>query len=290
MTVPVVSERKPFTSLSPAELRQRVSRLKKLPTLPLLKQRIVSALEDPEIDFENVAQLIEIDQSLTSQILRMANSAFYGVQGSISNVTQALVMLGGAVARSLVLSSTVFDLKRTPLRGFWEHSLGCAVAAGAISKVTGRGVPEEVTAAGLMHDLGVVILCSELPDALDHIIERARTENRPVGEVELEVLGLEHGELGCLAEKWHFPPCLAEPIMFHHTPERASAAVDEVAVVHVANSLVHGLGYGAGCDSRVPVIDPEAWQRLDLTPDVLDRVLTMFTADLDHALNYAILA
>ena len=68
MTVPVVSERKPFTSLSPAELRQRVSRLKKLPTLPLLKQRIVSALEDPEIDFENVAQLIEIDQSLTGEL------------------------------------------------------------------------------------------------------------------------------------------------------------------------------------------------------------------------------
>lgn len=290
MTAPTIHERKPFATLSPDELRQRVGRLKKLPTMPMLKQRIVVALEDPDIDFENVAQLIEIDQSLTSQILRMANSAFYGVQGSISNVTQALVMLGGAVSRSLVLSSVVFDLERVPLRGFWEHSLGCAVAAGAISKVTGRGVPEEVTAAGLMHDLGVVVLCSELPDALQHIVERARTENRPVGEVELEVLGLEHGELGSLAEKWHFPPCLAEPIMYHHSPEKATAAVDEVAVVHVANSLVHGLGYGTSCDSRVPQLNDEAWQRLELTPEVLDRVLETFTADLDHALNYAVLA
>lgn len=284
-----VSEHKPFTTLRPEELRQRVNRLKNLPTLPLLKQRIVAALEDPEIDFESVAQLIEVDQSLTSQILRMANSAFYGVQGSISSVTQALVMLGGAVSRSLVLSSTVFDLEHVPLRGFWEHSLGCAVAAGAISKVTGRGVPEEVTAAGLMHDLGVVVLFSEFPEAFEHIVERARTENRPVGEVELEVLGLEHGELGCLAKKWNFPPCLAEPIMYHHTPEKASAAIDEVAMVHVANSLVHGLGYGTGCDSRVPAINYEAWQRLDLTPEVMDRVLETFAADLDHALNYAIL-
>ncbi|MFT4839877.1 MAG: HD-like signal output (HDOD) protein [Planctomycetota bacterium] len=290
MTAPTASERKPFTTLRPEELRQRVHRLKNLPTLPLLQQRIVSALEDPEIDFENVAQLIEIDQSLTAQILRMANSAFFDVQGSISSVTQALVMLGETVSRSLVLSSTVFDLSRVPLRGFWEHSLGCAVAAGAISKVTGRGAPEEVTAAGLMHDLGVVVLCSELPDAFEHIVERARTENRPIGEIELEVLGLEHGELGCLAEKWHFPPCLAEPIMFHNTPEKATVAVDEVAVVHVANSLVRGLGYGAGFDSRVPAINDDAWQRLGLTPEALDQVLETFAADLDHALNYAIFA
>jgi len=290
MTASSLSERKPFTDLGPDELRQRLSRLKKLPTLPLLQQRIVSALEDSDIDFENVAQLIELDQALTSQILRLANSAFYGEQGSISCVTQALVMLGGAVARSLVLSSTVFDLKSAPVPGFWEHSLGCGVAAGAISEVTGRGVPEELTAAGLMHELGVVVLFSEFPEALEHIAERVRTENRSVDEIEMEVLGLVHGDLGCLAEKWRFPACLAEPIMFHHSPEKATAAVDEVAIVHVANSLVHGLGYGASLDSQIPAIDTAAWQRLELTPEVLDRVLATFAVDLDHALNYAILA
>lgn len=285
MTAPSVS----FDTITPHELRARIKRLKTLPTLPRIKARVVTALEDPDADFETVAAMIELDQSLTSQILRLANSAFYGVQGSISDVTQALVMLGAAVSRSLVLSSTVFDLQRVPVEGFWEHSLGCAVASGAISKVTGIGAPEEVTAAGLMHDLGIVVLCRELPDALAHISTRALEEKRPFREVELEVLGLDHGELGGLAERWNFPPCLAEPIMFHHTPEKAVAAADEVAIVHVANSLVHGLGYGSAGDTSVPAIDDDAWKRLGLDAERLDRVLETFTEDLDHALNYAIL-
>jgi HD-like signal output (HDOD) protein len=273
----------------PEVLRRHVGRLRELPTLPRLLQSVVSALEDPEVDFENVAELIEIDQSLTSQVLRLANSAFYGAQGSISGVTQALVMLGAAVVRSLVLSTSVLDIRKVSLRGFWEHSMGCAVAAGAISKTTGRGKPEEVTAAGLLHDLGKVVLYKELPEALSYIADRAAAEERRFGEVEREVLGVDHTEIASwLVEKWHFPRSLAEPIVHHHTPGRARYAVDETAIVHVANTLVRGLGYGSGGDPRVPQIDPAAWARLKLTPETLDRVLEQYASDLDRALNYAL--
>jgi putative nucleotidyltransferase with HDIG domain len=288
MTEPAVASQPP--ALPPPEvLRRHVGRLRELPTLPRLLQSVVNALEDPEVDFENVAELIEIDQSLTSQVLRLANSAFYGAQGSISSVTQALVMLGGAVVRSLVLSTSVLDIRKVGLRGFWEHSIGCAVAAGAISKATGRGKPEEVTAAGLLHDLGKVVLSKEMPDALSYIAGRAAAEERRFGEVEREVLGVDHTEIAAwLVEKWHFPRSLAEPIVHHHAPERARYAVDETAIVHVANTLVRGLGYGSGGDPRVPSVDPGAWARLQLTPEALDRVLDQYASDLDRALNYAL--
>ena len=137
----------PAAASGPEALRRHLTRLKALPTLPKSLDAVARALEDPAVDFEHVAELIEVDQAITSQILRLANSAFYSTHGKVARVSQALVVLGAVVTRSLVLSSSVLDIRKVALRGFWEHSLGCAVAAGALAKVTRLGHPEEVSAA-----------------------------------------------------------------------------------------------------------------------------------------------
>ncbi len=273
----------------PDVLRRRVERLRSMPTLPRLLERVVGALEDPDVNFENIGSLIEVDQSLSSQILRLANSAFYSAQGRVARVPNALVMLGTVVTRSVVLSTSVLDVRTVPLRGFWEHSLGCAVAAGAIAKVTGLAQAEEVSAAGLLHDLGKVVVCKELPEVFADILQRAGAEERSLRDVEHDELGIDHCDVAAwLVTRWNLPACLAEPIMYHHEPGRARRALRETAVVHVANSLVRALDYGNGGDRRIPPIDPKAWAMLGLDGPTLDRVLTTFAHDLDHALNFAL--
>jgi HD-like signal output (HDOD) protein len=276
-------------AVSAETLRGRLARLKTVPTLPKVLESVASALEDPDVNFENVSDLIEIDQALTSQILRLANSAFYSTQGNVSRVNQALLVLGAVVTRSVVLSSAVLDIRKVGLSGFWEHSLGCAVAAGAIAKVIGRCHPEEVTAAGLLHDLGKVVLYKELPEVFEQVLARTGDERRSFRDAERALLGADHCDIASwLVDKWRFPACLAEPIVFHHTPAQARIARDETAIVHVANSLVRALGYGSGGDRLVPEIDAKAWKRLDLTPALLDKALDLFETDLDQALNYAL--
>ena len=287
--LPVDDGPRAVTGPSASDLRRQIGRLKAVPTLPRMVERVVAALEDPAVDFKNVAELIEIDQSLTAQVLRLANSAFYSVQGKVSQVSQALLVLGTTVTRSVALSTGVFDLRGVGLAGFWEHSLGCAVAAGAIAKVTDLASPEEVTAAGLLHDLGKVILFTEIPEAFDRVASHGHRQGLEFRLAERDLLGVDHGEVASwLVERWRFPACLADPIIWHHDPGRARNATRETDIVHVANSLVRALGVGSGGDDRIPAIDRGAWSRLELTPDKLDRVLDAFEADLDHALNYAV--
>ena len=269
--------------------RRDLRRLKKVPTLPRLLERILAALDDPEVDLSYLAELIEVDQALVSQLLRVANSAFYATEGATTRIDAALMKLGAAVTRSVILTTAVLDPRSVRLPGFWEHSLGCAVAAGALAKVTRAAEPEVMVAAGLMHDLGKVALFQAAPDAFSHCVERATAEERSLREIEREVLGADHAEIASwFLEGWNFPPRLAQPILHHHSPMRARVATAETAIVHVANTMVRAIGFGCGGDSRIPEISREAWDLLGLDAARLDEALGIFDEDLDRALNYAV--
>jgi putative nucleotidyltransferase with HDIG domain len=272
-----------MTTPDAARIRRQVERLRDLPTLPNVIQRIVDALDRPDVDLGWVAGLIETDQVLTAQLLRLANSAFYGLSGQIGTVSQALTVLGTTVSRGLVFSTSVLDL-HIELAGFWEHSIGTAVAAGAIAKHLGLQRPEEVSGAGLLHDLGKVVLYKQAPEAFAAVLARARDERIPFRDAERALLGVDHAEVASwLLTRWRFPVRVIEPVMHHHHPEMSRAVPVETAVVHVANTVVRAYGYGFGGDRRVPPIAPAAWRRLGLAPSDLDRIIDVFEADLAQA-------
>ena len=267
----------------PTEIRRQVERLRELPTLPAVVERIAQALEQPDVNLGEVAALIEADQVLTAHLLRLANSAFYGVSGQIASVTRALTILGTAITRSLVYGVSVLDL-RIDLAGFWEHSIGTALAAGALAKHLRLRAPEEVSGAGLLHDLGKVVLYKQAPEVFAAVLERAATDRLHFAEAERALLGVDHSEVASwLLARWRFPARLLEPVVYHHAPEQARVARVETAVVHVANTLVRAYGYGFGGDRRIPTISRSAWKLLGLDAAALDAVIASFEADLHAA-------
>ena len=157
------------------QLRQRVEKLGQLPTLPHVVQRIVSMVDRPETSAEDLGRLIEKDQVLSAKVLRLANSPFYGFPARIASVSHAVVVLGLNVVKGLTLGATIFDLmKNAGMDDLWRHSLGVAMMAHILAVRAGHKSSEEVFVAGLLHDLGKVVLYSKLPDLAATVKARPR--------------------------------------------------------------------------------------------------------------------
>ncbi|MCL2029133.1 MAG: HDOD domain-containing protein [Deltaproteobacteria bacterium] len=257
-----------MTDLQPSDrlsAKREVRRIKNLPTIPGVVAKISRMVENPETSAAAIGRLITQDQVLSAKVLRMANSAFFGMSRKISSIPQALMILGFDVVKGLVLTSSVFDMIQKSMAGLWEHSIGCASAAGAVAETLGRDDAEEVLVAGLLHDLGKVVLALNLPDDLQLIRDKTSSGRIFFHEAEAAVLNFHHGEIGqWLAEHWNLPDNLAEPMRLHHHPERAVICPEVTAIVHIANSIIRGWGYGYAGDTLVPPISPAAWELLGL--------------------------
>ncbi|MDR0550045.1 MAG: HDOD domain-containing protein [Deltaproteobacteria bacterium] len=257
MSQPVVQDR--------VKAKKEVRRIKNLPTVPGIVAKISRMVENPETSAAEVGRLIAQDQVLSAKVLRMANSAFFGMSRKISSISQALVILGFDVVKGLVLTSSVFDMIQKSMAGLWEHSIGCAAASGAVATLLGRDDAEEILVAGLLHDLGKVVLALNLPEEMSLV--RKKVAEGPVlfYEAENELLDFDHCDLGqWLAEHWNLPESLAEPMRLHHRPEKAVLKPECVAIVHVADIIIRAKGFGNAGDILVPPISMAAWETLRL--------------------------
>jgi len=263
--------------------KREVRRIKNLPTLPGVVAKISRMVENPETSAAAIGRLIAQDQVLSAKVLRMANSAFFGMSRKVSSIPQALMILGFDVIKGLILTSSVFDMIQKSMAGLWEHSIGCAAAAGAVAEALGRDDAEEVLVAGLLHDLGKVILALNLPDDLKLVREKAQAGRLFFHEAEAAVLSFDHGEIGqWLAEHWNLPDSLAEPMRLHHHPERAVSHPEATAIVHVADAVIRGWGFGYAGDDLVPPISQAAWDRLGLKTDHFKAILDLLEPRLAH--------
>ena len=231
-------------------------------------------VESDRVSAEKIGKTIGQDYALAAKVLRLVNSAFYGLGGRVSSVTSAVILLGFNVVRGVVLSASVFELMDKGIVWLWEHSLGTAIASGVIAKALYVSEPEEVSVAGLLHDIGKVVVPAKMPETYRQISERIQNTTLSTGEVEKQILGFDHSRIGMwLADEWRFPANLTEPIVYHHTPSLAKEARIQTAIVHLADILIRAKNFGFGGDPWVPEINKEAWSLLGFSIQELEEVV-----------------
>lgn len=263
-------------SISATEFRQRIGQLGDLPTLPHVVQKLTSMIGRPNVSAEDIGSLIEKDQVLAAKVLRLANSPFYGFPSRIASVPHAVVVLGLNVVKGLTLCATAYDImKDAGMVPLWRHSLGVAITSQILGKHLAMKNPEEVFVAGLLHDIGKVILYVKWPEVGTRIRAANPTGDRSMFDVERELYEVSHADVGgWLANAWHLPTALREPIMFHHQPGAAQEAPLQTAVVHIADILVKGLACGNPGDDLIPPLSRQAWELVGLTDETLAGCLT----------------
>lgn len=261
-------------TVDPASFRRKIENLDNLPTLPGVVEKLSFMVESANISTAQVGGMIQADQVLSAKVLRLVNSAFFGFPGKIGTVTHALVLLGFNAVKGLVLTASVFDIMAGEMLGLWMHSLGVSVASGVIARRLGLKDPEEVQVAGLIHDIGKVVLKVESPEYYEEINQKVQQEGLSFIEAEREVLGFDHTKISeWLCDKWNLPAALRAPIIFHHRPLSARESVEATAVVHMADVLVRAVGFGSGGDPGVAILDRDAVKKLDISLSAVEEIL-----------------
>jgi len=256
------------------KIRQALREVKNLPTLPGIVIKLTKMAEDPETTTEQMGKLISKDHILAAKLLKLVNSSFYGFPQRISSLSSAIILLGFNVIKSLIISASIFEFMEDNDIELWEHSLGCAVVCSVLAKRLGVSDPDEVSTAGLIHDIGKVAIKLELGPEYRKIHEMVVGQEFSMLEAEMQTLEVNHAEVGgWLTKTWNLPSKLVEPIAMHHNPGAAKNEKMAAAIVHFADIMIRGMGYGHGDDIWVPPLDNNAWRLLGLAPQDLDEIL-----------------
>ncbi|GFE61623.1 HDOD domain-containing protein [Geobacter sp. AOG2] len=262
------------------ELKKIIMDTKTLPTLPGVINKLNALSDNDKSSVQEMARIVSSDQVLSARILRLANSPSYGFY-RVSTISNAMILLGVNVVKSLALSSSIFEIMEKNSVGLWEHSLGVGVASNMIAAKLGLPECEEIATAGLLHDIGKVIIslkCSEAEEEVRRVINEKRVYMR---EAEQEVIDTDHAEVGgWLAKSWFLPDKLSEPINCHHNVETSENHRIKTAVVHIADVLIKASGFGDSGDDYVPQIQQAAWDALKLN----EQTVTELVEDLEDKL------
>lgn len=247
-----------------ARLRAQIINSKDLPTIPVLLARVLAVVDGDRSSTRELVDVMQRDQALTGRVLRLSNSGFFGFAREVSTLARAVMILGFGTVRSLALGVKVWEtlIGRTvlPLTALWEHSALVGAASRLIAQRTRVADPEEVFTAGLLHDVGRVVLALRFPGEYAAMLEAAPELDgapAPLEARERAVFGIDHAQAGAwLAESWKLPRSIVDAAAHHHDPIAPGTPLCGTTIVSLANRLVHWTDLDGG------VVDPEAERQL----------------------------
>ncbi len=261
--------------------RELIQNLPALSSLPAVVQELEVALDEGDASMDDLGEIVKKDMDLTTRLLRLANSSFYGFPKGVETVGEALSLIGLEQMKQLLSGSSVIEYFDTipstvvNMRSFWEHSIASGIAAKVIAVQRRVPDPELYFVSGLIHDIGRLVFYLRIPEQAAAMFEDYESDDsRALYLLEKETLGFDHGEIGgALLKKWDFPNSLVEAVKHHHNPALADLYLAEASVIHLADFIVHAMGIGNSGERVVPSLEPKAWERLDLPSNAIRTII-----------------
>lgn len=257
-----------------------ISQVKRLPPNPQIMLKLLRLLQDINTNPNDIVELIRVDTALTAQVLRLSNSAYYGVVTPSYNLEEAINRIGFRETYKLVgvvCSSQIFN---TPVQSYylesdqlWENSIATALVMESIAQRIGAD-PSHAYTIGLLHSIGKIIINQLMSEKYADVYALIEREKCSVIEAETKVFGFHYAQLGmALLKKWNFPPEIYEPIEYQFHPMEAPTQTMQSCALHLAICVVGGLGLNHGRDAWAFKAQEEALKKLDITTEDLERFL-----------------
>lgn len=247
-----------------------------VPSLPAVFLRLTAVVDDPRSAIRDMEEVVYEDPALAGRLLRLANSAYFGFPGHVDSLSRAITLVGTRQLRDLALATSVLDLftgvssELVSMASFWRHSVSCGLIARALATWRREANAEQFFVAGLLHDIGRLVLLLKASEPMIRALELSRRDNVLLHTVERDILGFDHATVGNeLLQQWNLPPAICAAVGYHHMPMRAGANVPMAAVVHVADVMANAIAQGSSGMDAVPPLDESAWNALGLSVSVI---------------------
>lgn len=233
-----------------------LSKIDDVPSLPAAATKVMQMVQSENVNIAELTKAIELDPGLTSNMLRMANSPAFGATRVIGSMREAVVRLGMKTIMQLVMTSTVAPMTMKEIKGYdlpagdlWERSAGAAFGAELVADFLGIHAPPFTFTAGLLHDIGKIVLGTFVEIDAQPIVEMAFDKKISFEQAEREILGIDHAEVGALLlENWKLPSDIVECTRWHHRPDQAPNSQTMIDLVHIGSELCTLCGIGIGRD------------------------------------------
>jgi putative nucleotidyltransferase with HDIG domain len=261
-----------------------IKKIDHLTPIPQVASKVMSIAEDPESSMSDLSNVIIYDTAVTANLLKVVNSAYFGLPEKVDSIHQAIVYLGMAQVVDLVLLSASGENLQTAQDGYdleagelWKYSVSSALIARALAEKKGIQETHLIFTAALLKDIGKVVLNQYVKNSFDKIKLLVTEKNFTFREAEKEVIGIDHAELGgMVAESWKFSPKMVEIIRHHHRPQESSISEIESAIVYMADTICMMMGIGVGSDGLAYRFHPKVVESLGLSERDFQKIIAEF--------------
>ncbi len=268
-----------------------LSKVSSVESIPSSKMELLRLLQDPDVNTSKLASSIEFDPGFTTNLLRLANSVYFGCPKAISTVNEAINRLGTRNIFKLAVTSVAAPVVKKEVKGYdlasgemLKHSAAVAVGAEKLAQSLNIQAPEHTFTAGLLHDIGKVVLGSFVEVDAETILQLAIEEQVSFEEAEQRILGIDHAELGAiLLESWNLPPSVVDVVRWHHEPFKCTSSDTLVLdLVHVADALSMMSGLGLGNDGLNYRPCSEIMDKMNISNNTVEIVISEILLGLEE--------